>query len=416
MRDGEALILSDYAGAGGAATGGAGVAVMDSFLALRSSSCRVKLLAGLDLPGRAAQEPGARSLGGEDLRAGSTLAALRVVHNPASRRALADRLRDYDPARTVVILHQWTRYLTPSAIALLRPFPLMIYMHDYFWMCPNGAYFDFREAKPCTRLPGRPACIAARCDREGYGHKLVRLARHAALTVATRGATFDPVYLHISRAARRVAEPLLPQGRHVVIYNPLTLAGAITGTRPERRFDVGYFGRLEPEKGIAQLAAELARQSLRGLFVGEGSLAENIERVPGMTRLPWQPKRAVSELMRQCGAVALPSLWPETWGLIIPEAMAAGVPVIVSAHAGSSELVERFGGGASYEPDDPGQLAEVLAQLKSGAPLEPLTATGRAGLRNLLSPERHAAEIASIARETWQIDIGACPQPPAALN
>ena len=45
----------------------------------------------------------------------------------------------------------------------------------------------------------------------------------------------------------------------------------------------------------------------------------------------------MAALMRSGSAVVRPSLWPETWGLIVPEAIAAGVKVLVSARAGSSD-------------------------------------------------------------------------------
>lgn len=401
MRSGRIVLLSDYIGGEGSGSGGAGHAALDSYRALRAAGADVHAIAGF---GRdAGIEPDRfQGLGGTDLRAGGAGAMLRAIYNPGAGAALAGALAGADIRTTLIVLHQWTRYLSPAALRVASRFPTMIYMHDYFWACPNGIYYDFRKGQPCDRRPMLGHCLTSNCDRQGRVQKMGRLARQAVRQAAT---TVDParrLFLHLSEHAQRTAMPLLPDQRHAVLYNPLPLAQAAPSPPPKPLYDVGYFGRLEQDKGVALLAQALGETGRTGLFVGQGSLEPMLAATHGITHRPWQPRETMAAAMRSCAVVVLPSLWNETWGLIVPEAMAAGVPVLVSSRAGSAELVRRFGGGQVFDPGQPGALAEKLIQMGEAAPAP---TRRREALRTFLSPERHAARIMQLAESHFGLDL-----------
>ncbi len=403
MREGRVIVLSDYVG-GGAASGGAGLVVLDGFRALRARGVDARLIVGFGEAPPGVEPDRFRSLGGADLREGGASGAARAVYNPAARGALRSALADADPGRTVVVLHQWTRYLSPAAIGLLGRFRVMVYMHDYFWACPNGAYYDFKAAEPCGRRPMGAACVTADCDRSGRVTKAGRVARHAALELLRRGASADRLVLHLSERAHRVAAPLLPRERHAIVHNPLSVPADPPAPAPAPTFDVGYFGRLEPEKGVGRLLEAVDALGLTGLMVGQGALEPAIRARPMVEHHPWRPRDAMADAMRRCAVVVLPSLWNETWGLVVPEAMAAGVRVLVSERAGSAEMVRRFGGGSTFDPGVPGDLEAKLRLLLGGEP--PVAAARHAELRAFLSGGRHADRLVELAASRWNIDLG----------
>ena len=412
MRSGRIVLLSDYIGGEGPGSGGAGHAALDSFRALRAAGADVRAIAGFGGEDGAAP-PGVTHLGGGDLRGAGAAGMLRAIYNPAARRALARALADADPDTTLVVVHQWTRYLSPAALGIASRFPTMIYMHDYFWTCPNGGYYDFRQDRPCDRQPMGMRCLAADCDRGGRLHKGGRVARQAVRMATSGGHPARRLFLHLSEQAQRTAKPLLPGQRHAVLYNPLPLP-APPPPPATPTYDVGYFGRLERDKGVAMLAAAIGGAGVTGLFVGQGSLAPLVAATPGVTHRTWQPRAAIAAAMRSCRIVVLPSLWNETWGLIVPEAMAAGVPVLVSARAGAAELVRRFGGGQVFDPGRPDALPMQLAQMLA-APDAPTQR--REALRAFLSPERHAARIMQLAASHFGLDLrrqARCPSEAAA--
>jgi glycosyltransferase involved in cell wall biosynthesis len=58
----------------------------------------------------------------------------------------------------------------------------------------------------------------------------------------------------------------------------------------------------------------------------------------------------------------LPS-WSETWGLVVNEAMAAGLPVIVSENVGCVPELVRHTNGCTFQPSDVGELARLMLSL-----------------------------------------------------
>jgi glycosyltransferase involved in cell wall biosynthesis len=59
----------------------------------------------------------------------------------------------------------------------------------------------------------------------------------------------------------------------------------------------------------------------------------------------------------------MPSTWDEVSGLVAAEAMARGVPAIVSRNTGAAELVTRTGGGIVVEPGDVAGLRRAMVAL-----------------------------------------------------
>ena len=66
------------------------------------------------------------------------------------------------------------------------------------------------------------------------------------------------------------------------------------------------------------------------------------EQCAGFIHEPPRPHAAVMQLMQTCDVLALPSL-VEGRALVQQEAMACGLPLIVTANAGAEDLVEEGG-------------------------------------------------------------------------
>jgi glycosyltransferase involved in cell wall biosynthesis len=76
-------------------------------------------------------------------------------------------------------------------------------------------------------------------------------------------------------------------------------------------------------------------------------------------------------------AFVLPSL-VEPWGLVVNEAMAAAIPVLVSRACGAAELVIEGENGFTFDPHDAGALARFIGTLERDA-----------GLRRKMGDEGH---------------------------
>jgi len=80
--------------------------------------------------------------------------------------------------------------------------------------------------------------------------------------------------------------------------------------------------------------------------------------------LPFLAQKELRKIYRNASCFILPSLFGETWGLTVNEAMASGLPVIVSDKAGcASTLVRNNINGFVFSPDDTEELTVILINL-----------------------------------------------------
>lgn len=80
--------------------------------------------------------------------------------------------------------------------------------------------------------------------------------------------------------------------------------------------------------------------------------------------LPFLSQEQLKGLYKNASYFVLPSKFGETWGLVVNEAMAAGLPVIVSNQAGcASTLVKEGVNGYTFSPDNIIELSNLLLRM-----------------------------------------------------
>ncbi len=168
-----------------------------------------------------------------------------------------------------------------------------------------------------------------------------------------------------------------------------------------------FAGRLVPEKGIfdlvqayGALASEL-RKEVGLVFVGDGAarseLLEHVAAIsPGSIQLAgFAQREQLAEYYALADAFVFPT-HTDTWGLVVNEAMACGLPIISSGAAGCvADLVESGWNGRVVSPRDVVQLTSAMDDLARDADLRSLMGL-RSGERiQQYSPEAWAAGVAN---------------------
>jgi glycosyltransferase involved in cell wall biosynthesis len=108
---------------------------------------------------------------------------------------------------------------------------------------------------------------------------------------------------------------------------------------------------------------------------------------------------AVGDLYAKATVLAVPSVWPEPFGLVGPEAMSYGVPVVAFRVGGIPEWLRDGETGFLVEPKDVVGLAQRIELLLNDPALaQRLGSQGRIAVEHL-SPDRHVDGLLRLSQE-----------------
>jgi glycosyltransferase involved in cell wall biosynthesis len=145
------------------------------------------------------------------------------------------------------------------------------------------------------------------------------------------------------------------------------------GARGSRSvFNILYVGQLVKHKGVQLLLEALKGLSIDNFnlhIVGDGEYREQLEKIsPQDNRIIFHGQLSNAqtlEFYRSADLLVVPSLWPEVLGIVILEALSAGVPVVASDQGGIKEVIKDNFNGLLFNPDKPLELRERLNLLLS---------------------------------------------------
>jgi glycosyltransferase involved in cell wall biosynthesis len=201
--------------------------------------------------------------------------------------------------------------------------------------------------------------------------------------------------INVSSFAAAVTDRLIAKEhkRHLVLYPVEIVREAPVAVKDNTEFI--FVGRLTPEKGVRQLAQAARRTGLPLTFVGDGPLLEEIKALGGTIRCTgWVDSKTLGEITNRARALIFPSTWYETGGLVAMDAIARGIPVIVSNTTAASDLIVDGENGYVIDPNDPDRLDACMRALATGNGAERM---GREAYeRYWANPQTGEAHIANL--------------------
>jgi len=330
---------------------------------------------------------------------------LQGLWNFKAARQTRNILQALPRDRTIVHLHGYTKALTTSPVRIARRlgFPVVCTLHDFFVACPNGAFFDYGKQTPCPRRALSAGCIVARCDKRRHVHKLFRVVRGLTQRYLGRFPRDVHHYISLSERSAAILGPYLPaQARLHRLPNVTDVAREPPVPLVDNR-TVVCIGRLDREKGVRLLADVIGQLGLLVTFVGDGPLRAEIEALPGVSVTGWVSPDEVLRQLAKARCLVFPSLWYETYGLVVAEAAARGIPAIVSDISAAAERVQEGVTGWRFRSGDPADLARCLLLVKDDALLrEAGDAAYRAFWTNAATWRGHADRLLGIYRSALQ--------------
>jgi glycosyltransferase involved in cell wall biosynthesis len=258
--------------------------------------------------------------------------------------------------------------------------PLVKFMHGYFGTCVSGLKrFGLPVAQPCDRVFGA-ACAALYLPRRCGQASVTALVRQ--FRWASEQHDLFSHYRAIVVASRHMEREFVqngvdPAAIHVVPLFP-TIPVASEPQQPGATPSVAFLGRMTSLKGgdvlIRAVAAASAgiRATVHMTMIGDGPQRSEWEALAGELRVDclftgWQTGPSRFDAVRRADLLAVPSVWPEPFGLVGLEASALGVPAIAFDVGGIAEWLRPGVNGVLVpaDPPRPSTFADALADILS---------------------------------------------------
>ncbi len=263
--------------------------------------------------------------------------------------------------------------------------PVVTSLHYYTRSCAKKTLW--RDNTICDG-PELKQCM--QCSADHYGR-----ARGTLVTLGLRAGTKledrnTKRWISVSEATE-VGNGLSGRTNSLVIANPVPSATASAQNGSQRqstdflgeldgdvRVDLAplledddkpfvlFVGDIRPEKGVEVLAAAMRQLQAQGnetplVIVGE-RMTSSIDLPDNTIEVGHVDNNVVQQLWRSATVGVIPSQWPEPFGLVAVEAMAAGCPIVASRVGGLAEILAD-GRADLVEPGDPNALAGAIHRL-----------------------------------------------------
>jgi glycosyltransferase involved in cell wall biosynthesis len=267
-----------------------------------------------------------------------------------------------------------------APLAVLADFdgPVLCSVHDLFLACPNFSLL-YRKVEPCgipDDLTTCDRCLAVVAEAPMPGSPMITNLSRSYLnefrsTVATRLDTVDHWVFASQNAAdyfMRVYEPD-PNRMEVIEHGSVIRLGR-RASQPDRAliYDeplrVAFVGMGWAKKGldaVNSLADAFSDSSIEIHHFGDLKQAAS----PDLHTHGAYDNEFLPELLRRAGIqiVLLPGPYAETFGIVMSEALATGLPVIGAYYGALGERIRACGAGWTIDPMDHDGIRALIERL-----------------------------------------------------
>jgi glycosyltransferase involved in cell wall biosynthesis len=323
--------------------------------------------------------------------------AAHAIYSTDARRRLRKVIAEFRP--DVAHVRNIYHHLSPSILWELKAqgVPVLYHLNDFKLLCPT--YNMVSKGHACERCRGGHFrhVLTEGCYSGPPGSALLLMAEayfHRWL------GTYQKCVDHFLTPSRFAKEKLLQNG-----FNPEKItvlphfqelpAHAPPTARPDA--PILYFGRLSPEKGVADLLRAMKHlPQVQLQIAGDGpqrSELENLARELCLTNVKFAGHvsgKVLDHMIAAARFTVLPSRAYETLGKTILESYAWGRPVVASDLGSRRELVDQGETGLLYPPGNVEQLGKAISFLVERPELAAqMGVTGRRFVESQHAPEAH---------------------------
>ncbi len=327
---------------------------------------------------------------------GRARAAAGMLRGGLDPDAVADAVRR--SGAEVVHAHNINPDFGPRALEAARGAGARVVMHLHNYRLVCAAAIAYRAGDICTECHGRDTAPGARHRCRGSSAESVVYAAGIARAQSRVLAAVDRFAVPSAAALARLTSFGLPDERMTVLSNFLPDDRFAQDTRTDRGEHALFVGRLAQEKGADLAIDACARAGVPLVIAGVGPAEAALRKIAARSgsEVAFAGHVGARELddLRATAAVALfPSRWDEPGPYALIEAMAAGVPPLVSAVGGLREMA---GSGNAIASRDIDRWVERIQALKDAGERQRAGEAALERARELFSAERFYGELMEI--------------------
>jgi glycosyltransferase involved in cell wall biosynthesis len=295
-------------------------------------------------------------------------AIVQGLYNIRAKREFKRILKQLSPESTIIHFHSWTKSLSSSLFSVTAKFnyKVVITLHEYFSFCPNGSFYNYKQANICQLIPLSCSCISCNCDSRHFAHKVWRVLRQYIQNNVLWDNRFLS-FITISTLNRRILENNTSD-KKIRIYNlrnPIEI-NTNTPVNPQENCEYFFIGRLSSEKGVELFCKVITELGLKGVVLGDGYLLNDLKaKYSNISFEGWIKHADMYKYMKRCRALIFPSLWYEGSPLTIIEIKSYGIPCIVPDKCAASEEIIDEETGFIFESGNVKSLKSAIVKMNN---------------------------------------------------
>jgi glycosyltransferase involved in cell wall biosynthesis len=326
-----------------------------------------------------------------------------TLFNPFSYFSVIKAIKVFQPE--VIHVHNWHFAASPSVFraARKRKIPVIYTLHNFRLLCPSGILFHQRK-------------LFLDSLQQIFPWNAVKKRVYRNSMLQTFWLAFVVWFHHRTGTWNKVDKyiALTAFSKNIFVSSNSTVFSQKISVKPnfiykneshevKRQSNSFLFiGRLSEEKGIDCLLEAVKVTGLELKIGGNGPLIESIkdisEKYFNIQYLGSLEKAQVQQYMQRCTALIFPSVWYETFGLVVIEAFSQGLPVIASNIGSMSSMVKDGYNGLLFEAGNSADLQAKLIewQNKSQAEKEIFSKNAYQTYLDNYTPEQNLLQLIAI--------------------
>jgi len=299
-----------------------------------------------------------------------------TIRNHALEKDFAAFMKQIRPQ---VVHFQHLQNVSLKLINLATNVIRVMTLHDYWYICPNSQLVR-PDGTLCNGCRSGWECTTCVLHRGGLPASFALRAALWSITAWRQRSARDALrgmdlFLAPSQYVKNVyAEHTLPAERIRILENgldPSRLGPLPQQPKGSDQLRFGYLGGLAWQKGVHILIQAFNRlppgPTLR-IYGDESAFPEYVARLRAMAKHPGirfcglADYRKIGTVLAQLDVLVIPSIWPETYGMVMDEAQAMGV-IPLASRIGALQRIRHGIDGLLFTPGEVDELSQALLDL-----------------------------------------------------